>query len=88
MQMIFSGAGIDPSTGTPRHLMADFFAFEDTLRNGAFVTAGDLDGRGWKTWEETDGGVQLPRKLKVGVFAEATAPGTFKAVFDQFKLTR
>jgi regulation of enolase protein 1 (concanavalin A-like superfamily) len=26
------------------------------------------------------------RKVKVGVVAEATAAGTFKAVFDQFKL--
>jgi regulation of enolase protein 1 (concanavalin A-like superfamily) len=31
--------------------------------------------------------VPLPRKLKVGVLAEATADGTFKAEFDQFKLT-
>jgi hypothetical protein len=27
------------------------------------------------------------RSVKVGVYAEATAEGTFKAVFDQFKLT-
>jgi hypothetical protein len=31
--------------------------------------------------------VKLPRKVKIGVLAESTAPGTFKAVFDQFKLT-
>jgi regulation of enolase protein 1 (concanavalin A-like superfamily) len=31
--------------------------------------------------------LRLPRKLKVGVFAEATAPGPFRAVFDHFKLT-
>jgi regulation of enolase protein 1 (concanavalin A-like superfamily) len=29
----------------------------------------------------------LPRKVIVGVVAEATASGTFKAVFDQFRLT-
>jgi hypothetical protein len=29
----------------------------------------------------------LPRKVKVGVVAEASAEGTFKAVFEQFKLT-
>jgi hypothetical protein len=29
----------------------------------------------------------LPRKLKVGVVAEVTAPGTFEAVFDRFHLT-
>jgi hypothetical protein len=31
--------------------------------------------------------VELPQNLKVGVMAQATTPGTFKAVFDQFKLT-
>ncbi len=30
---------------------------------------------------------QLKHTVKVGVFAECTAPGTFKAVFDQWKLT-
>src|SRR5262245_39546641 len=29
----------------------------------------------------------LPRKVQVGVFAEATAECTFQAVFDRFKLT-
>ena len=28
-------------------LVADFFVFESTLRDGAFVTAGDLDGDGF-----------------------------------------
>ncbi len=32
--------------GTPRHLVADFFAFESTLRNGVYVAAGDVDGDG------------------------------------------
>jgi hypothetical protein len=27
-----------------------------------------------------------PKKVKVGVVAESTAPGTLKAVFDQFRL--
>jgi hypothetical protein len=31
---------------TPRHLFGDLFVFEQTLRNGVFVTAGDLDGDG------------------------------------------
>ncbi|MGL6075738.1 MAG: Ig-like domain-containing protein [Fimbriiglobus sp.] len=33
-------------TGTPQRLFGDFFAFEQTLRNGVFVTAGDLNGDG------------------------------------------
>jgi regulation of enolase protein 1 (concanavalin A-like superfamily) len=56
-------------------------------RGRIFRTRGDLDGRGWKTWEETDGGLRFPRKVKVGVFAEATAQGSFQVAFDQFKLT-
>jgi hypothetical protein len=32
--------------GSPTHLFADFFAFELGLRNGVYVTAGDLDGDG------------------------------------------
>jgi hypothetical protein len=44
------------------------------------------DGKEWSlpiTWERS-----LPRKLKVGVFAESTAPGVFKPTFDQFQLSR
>ncbi len=33
--------------GQPRRLVGDFFAFEDTLRNGAYVTAGDVNGDGY-----------------------------------------
>jgi len=34
-------------SGTPVKLFGDFFAFEQTLRNGIFVTAGDIDGDGF-----------------------------------------
>jgi hypothetical protein len=44
------------------------------------------DGKKWKALGEPLR-IDLPRKLKVGVVAEATAEATFKAVFDQFKLT-
>jgi hypothetical protein len=46
---LFDGARVlDPVTGTttPPKLRADFFAFEQTLRNGAFVAAGDVSGDG------------------------------------------
>ncbi len=33
--------------GTPVKLFGDFFAFEQTLRNGIFVTAGDVNGDGF-----------------------------------------
>jgi hypothetical protein len=41
----FDGKSI--STGTPVKLFGDFFVFEPTLRNGVFVTAGDLNGDGF-----------------------------------------
>ena len=34
-------------SGTPRHLTADFFAFEPGLRNGVYVSAGDVNGDGF-----------------------------------------
>jgi hypothetical protein len=41
---VFDGASV---TGLLRHLFNDFFMFESTLRNGAFVAAGDVDGDGF-----------------------------------------
>ncbi|MFO0938840.1 MAG: Ig-like domain-containing protein [Gemmataceae bacterium] len=42
-------AGYDGTTlsSTPKKLFNDFFVFEQTLRNGVFVTAGDLNGDGF-----------------------------------------
>jgi hypothetical protein len=40
---LFDGATL---LGVPVKLVPDFFAFEDSLRNGAFVAAGDVDGDG------------------------------------------
>jgi regulation of enolase protein 1 (concanavalin A-like superfamily) len=51
------------------------------------VIRGNPDGKGWKTWETNDQGVPVPRRVKVGVFVEVRSRGTFKAVFDQFRLT-
>jgi subtilisin-like proprotein convertase family protein len=42
---IFDGKSIAPNT-IPTRLCNDFFAFEESLRNGAFVAAGDVDGDG------------------------------------------
>jgi hypothetical protein len=43
---VFNGDSL-ASTGTPKKLVGDFFVFEPTLRNGVFVTAGDLNGDGF-----------------------------------------
>ncbi len=41
----FDGAQLGP-TGGPK-LFGDFFVFEQSLRNGVFLTAGDLNGDGF-----------------------------------------
>src|SRR6266508_256739 len=46
-----------------------------------------LDGKTWSRNEETYGFDHLPRTLKVGVIAEATADRYFKVTLDEFKLT-
>jgi regulation of enolase protein 1 (concanavalin A-like superfamily) len=44
------------------------------------------DGVGWTArYEQTEGG--LPRRMKVGVAAQAGADGGLEAVFDEFELT-
>lgn len=42
---VFDGVGIGAGTATVR-LLPDFFAFEPSLRNGAFVSAADVTGDG------------------------------------------
>lgn len=42
---IFDGRGILGSSAPPK-LVADFFVFEQTLRNGVYITLGDLNGDG------------------------------------------
>ncbi len=43
---VFDGKSVAAGSSTPGRLGADFFAFEPSLRNGAFVSAADLDGDG------------------------------------------
>jgi hypothetical protein len=52
-------------------------------RGEEMVTGFSTDGVNWR---ESVGHVRLPRKVKVGVFMEATAPGTFQVVFDRWEL--
>ena len=42
---IWDGTSLRPGV-TPRKLVPDFFAFEPQLRNGVYVSAGDVDGDG------------------------------------------
>ncbi|MFO0806899.1 MAG: pre-peptidase C-terminal domain-containing protein [Gemmataceae bacterium] len=41
---VFNGNSL---TGTPTRLFGDFYIFEEALRNGAFVSAGDVNGDGF-----------------------------------------
>jgi hypothetical protein len=41
----FDGRAV--GSANPVKLFADFFAFEDTLRNGVYLTAGDINGDGY-----------------------------------------
>jgi hypothetical protein len=67
-----------PDLGKPAYLRLE-------RRGNRLDVAFSLEGRKWTSaWTEIS---DLPRKLKVGVFAEATAPGTFKAEFDHFRLS-
>jgi hypothetical protein len=43
---IFDGTTLRPGV-TPKKLVNDFFLFEDTLRNGAYVAVGDVNGDGF-----------------------------------------
>jgi uncharacterized delta-60 repeat protein len=43
---LFNGADVAAGSPAPARLVGDFFAFENTLRNGVFVAAGDADGDG------------------------------------------
>jgi hypothetical protein len=62
--------------GPPVKLLPDFFAFEPGLRNGAFVTAGDLDGDG-KADLAFGGGPGGAPRVRVFNGAKALAAGPF-----------
>ncbi|MBY0512804.1 MAG: carboxypeptidase regulatory-like domain-containing protein [Gemmataceae bacterium] len=62
---IFDGRALGQS-GQITHLVNDFFTFEDTLRNGAYVAAGDLDGDGYADVIGGGGPGGGPRVLVLG----------------------
>jgi hypothetical protein len=44
---LFRGADVGANNPSPTRLVPDFFAFEDTFRNGSYVALGDVDGDGF-----------------------------------------
>ncbi|HEX4612074.1 MAG TPA: VCBS repeat-containing protein [Urbifossiella sp.] len=71
---VYDGTSI---TGTPRKLFNDVFVFEDTLRNGAYVAAGDLNGDGLSDLFAAGGPGGAPRVLVLdgeGLMTGQTTP--------------
>ena len=62
---VFDGATVPGTVGLPARLVNDFFAFEDALRNGAYVTVGDLTGDGFGDLVFGGGPGGAPRVLAV-----------------------
>ncbi|OWK41895.1 polymorphic outer membrane protein [Fimbriiglobus ruber] len=77
---IFSGAAV--ATNTPTELMSDFFAFEPSLRNGAYVTAGDLTGKGYADLVFGAGPGGGPRVRAVDPAVLLAAAGDFSSLDD------
>jgi hypothetical protein len=57
-------------------------------RGNELRAAFSADGKTWGRFRRPPPEVKLPRKMKVGVVVEATAPGQFKPWFDRFQLSR
>jgi len=62
---VFNGLTLLPG-GSPGRLFPDFFAFETSLRNGAYVAGGDLDGDGLADIVAGGGPGGGPRVLVLG----------------------
>jgi hypothetical protein len=77
-EALFDGAGLTPS-GAPPKLVPDFFAFEDSLRNGAFVALGDLTGDGKADLVFAGGPGGAPR-VRIFDGAKLLAAGSFQSL--------
>jgi regulation of enolase protein 1 (concanavalin A-like superfamily) len=73
-----------PTLGAPAYLRLE-------RRGDGLTFLAGQDGEKWEKMAELNPHfprpVKIPPRVKVGVFAEATALGPFTARFDQFKLT-
>jgi regulation of enolase protein 1 (concanavalin A-like superfamily) len=82
------GTGLQSTTGPPLKNPA-YLRLERRGEDLTFLVS--QDGEKWEPAAESSfkipHTVTMPRTVKVGVVAEASARATFKAVFDQFRLT-
>jgi hypothetical protein len=80
-----AGGGTGQSRSSSTMETPDFFRL--TRRAGTLLAEYSYDGGHWECFNDAATEIDLPRKVKVGVFAMATADGTCEPVFDQFSLT-
>jgi glucose/arabinose dehydrogenase len=77
---LFDGKSL-PTGDTPVKLRGDFFAFEQTLRNGVFLAAGDFDGDNFADLVTAAGPGGSPR---VQILSGATLTAATPAVLGNF----
>jgi hypothetical protein len=70
---IYDGASL--LSGSPGHLVPDFFALDPSLRSGVFVTSADLDGDGYADVIYSTGDTGGPRVRVVGGAVLTANPG-------------
>jgi len=80
---VFNGKDIAAGKDNPARLGADFFAFESTLRNGAFAAAPDLDSDGFADLTFGAGPGGAPRVISYGGRQYATG-GKIPTLVDFF----
>jgi uncharacterized delta-60 repeat protein len=84
-EALYDGAGLT-AVGAPPKLVPDFFAFEDSLHNGAYVALGDLNGDG-KADLIFGGGPGGGPRVRVFDGAKLLAAGSFQNL-DQIPQAR
>jgi len=72
---VFTGVEVAAGDTTPGRLVTDFFAFENTVRNGVFVASGDVDGDGFDDLVFGGGPTAGPRVRVVSGQELLTVPG-------------
>jgi regulation of enolase protein 1 (concanavalin A-like superfamily) len=78
----------DSSKDVSRGLRAGVAYLRLERRGQRLLTAVSIDGKKWYALIEGEPHFELPRKVKVGVFAAAPKGGPYKATFDSLQLTQ